>query len=161
MASERLGHLHGERPHASGRADDQHALPRPNPSSIAKGLKRGGAGGGNRRRLLEGEVRRLWGDLVHSSGRELGECAVARSEHIIARPKPRDALADRLDAARDILAPNANLRRAEPRDHAKHQREAGHDVPVADEDARREDPNEYLPVTHHRCIDVFESQDIR
>ena len=73
---------------------------------IAHSLERLGAGGGNGRHLLEGEVRWLGGDLVRSSSRVLGECAVAGGEYLIARLKLRDVLADRLDTTRDILSSN-------------------------------------------------------
>src|SRR2546427_284060 len=94
VGPDRLGDLPGERPPASRRADDQHLLPRLNPSHVAKTLERGAAGGGNGRRLLEVEVRRLGRNLVLPSCRVLGEGAAAGAEQLIARLELRDILAD-------------------------------------------------------------------
>jgi hypothetical protein len=160
VTSERLGDLYGERPNASRRADDQHLLPRLNLPHVAQSLERGGAGGGNGRRLLEGEVRRLGRNLVRSSGRVLGEGAVAGAEHLIARLEPRHILADRLDATCDILAPNADFGTAEPRGHADQVGKARHDVPVPDEYARRLNAEQHVATADHRLLDVLEFQDI-
>src|SRR5206468_104586 len=77
VASEGLGDLHDERPTAPRRTDDEHRLSLLNLADLSDGLERGRAGDGNSRRLLEGEVRRLRGDLVRPCGRIFGERAVA------------------------------------------------------------------------------------
>jgi hypothetical protein len=70
-----LGDLHGERPHASRRADDQDLVPRLDQSVIAQTLQRRQRGHGYGRRLLEREVGRLQLQEVIRSGYVLGEGA--------------------------------------------------------------------------------------
>jgi hypothetical protein len=85
---------------------------------------------------------------------------MAGPEQLIARLKPRDISAHRLDPTRHILSPNTGLRRAEPADEADQVRLARHEVPVADEDARRVDADEHLVVADHRHVDVPEVQHV-
>ena len=74
---------------------------------------------------------------------QVGDEALA--EDLVARLEPRHVLADRLDRARDIHAPNTSLGRAEPEAHDAQQAGlARHHVPVTDVEASRLDAYEHV-----------------
>jgi hypothetical protein len=106
---EHLRKLHGKRAHPSRGANDQGPLLGLNPSLVPQTLEGGASGDGHARRLFEGEARRLGRKVLGSSARVLGEGPAATAEHLIARPKLRDILADRLDAPGDIPAQHSLL----------------------------------------------------
>ena len=125
------------------------------PAGVAKRLEGGAGGGGYGCRLLEGEVRRLERERVFSGGCVLGKGAVAGAEDLVAGLEPRHVLADRLDGAGDIHAPNTSLGCAEPEAHDAHQvRLPGHHVPVADVDAGRPDADEHVVVADRRACSI-------
>ena len=138
----------------------QNVLAGLNPPLVAESLERGGPGNGDRRRLLEGEVGRLGCERALSSGRVLGEGPVAGAEHLVARREARYVLADRLDDAGDVLAPDADPRGAEPEARTDRVREARHHEPVPDEQDRRVDAQHNVGIAGHRLIDVLKPQDV-
>jgi hypothetical protein len=145
LGAEGLGDLHGERAHASGRADDQYVLSRPQVRVVADGLQGGGRRAGHGRGLLEAQVSRLEGQAVRPGGRVLGEGALAGAEHFIARFKPGDIPADGLDRPGDGQARNPGLRPAQPEADDPHQVGlAGHQVPSAPVDIRGPDADQNL-----------------
>ena len=75
LGAEGLGDLHGERPHASRRADDQDLVPRLDPSVIAQTLQGRQRGHGYRRRLAEREVGRFQLQEVIRGGYVFSESA--------------------------------------------------------------------------------------
>jgi hypothetical protein len=113
--------------------------------------------------LLEGEVRGLGRELARSRDRVLGERARRGAEHLVARPEPRDAVADRFDASRDVLPEDATLGPTESEGGnrgADQVRQARHDVPVPDEQARPEHAEQHLAGADLRPLDLLELQDI-
>jgi len=100
VRAERLGDLHGERPHASRRTVDQDLLPWLDLALIANSLEGGECGHPNGRGLLEREVGRLERKVVLSSTRILGKGAFAPAEYLITWLKLLHVLADRLDLPR-------------------------------------------------------------
>jgi len=69
---------------------------------------------GERGGRLGGEVRRLAGERLLRSARELGVRALARAEDLVARREPGHAGADRLDRARERDPRDGLLRPPEP-----------------------------------------------
>jgi hypothetical protein len=77
--------------------------------------------------------------------------------------EPGHLLADRLDAAGEVHAPNGDLGSAQP--HGWYQEadevgQAGHDVPDAPVQPGRMDPHQHLVVGGRRLVDVPELQDV-
>ena len=84
-----------------------------------------------------------WSSLAR---RVLGEGAGAPAEHLVARAKALDVLADRFDRARDVRPRDRVLRLAQPGGHAHDEGRAGHEDPVADMDRGRVDADQDLVV---------------
>ena len=159
FSAERLGDLHGERAHASRRADDQHLLSRLH-VRLADGLQRGTSGDGDGRGLLEGQVRRLGCELARLDAGVLGEGAVAGAVDLVARLELGHVLADGLDRSGEGPARVGGLGRADAEAREAHRvRQAGHAVPRAHVDAGGRHPHEYLVVADRRPGELVELQD--
>src|ERR671919_540845 len=66
-----------------------------------------------------------------------------RAEHLVARSKLRDFVADRFDGAREVGAEHAFLRLAQPHLHAPDPGRARHGVPVASVHRGSADPHQH------------------
>jgi hypothetical protein len=140
------------------------------PATVAQALKGGARGGGNGRRLLEAEIRRLGRQhtaaadaaLAGSSGAGvLGEGAAAGAEHLLPRLKLRHVLAHRLDAPGDVPAHDARLRPAQPEAHQAHEvGPAGQQMPHIGTDAGCPNAYKHFVVPDDRQVDVVERQHV-
>jgi hypothetical protein len=129
---------------------------------VAQALQGGQAGDGDRRGLLEGEVRRLGRELVLRSAGVLGEGALAEAEHLIAGLESGHLVADRFHDPGDVRARDRGLGRAEPVARQAHRvRQAGHEVPHAPVHARRTHAYQYLAGGYLGRTDVPELEHIR
>ncbi len=93
--------------------------------------------------------------------RVLGASAVARPEHVVARLEPRDAPADRFDAAGDVDAGTRRLRPAQPSGRQAHERRlAAHHAPVERVEPGRVDFDRHFVVFGDGLGRFDETQDI-
>src|SRR5438552_13626235 len=102
FGAKRFGDLHRECTVATRGSIDQDLLTWLDLALVAKQLESGRCRHADGRGLLEGEVCRLRNELVHRSGRVLGEGARAPTEYLIAGPKAGHAIADCLDRSRYV-----------------------------------------------------------
>ena len=112
-------------------------LPLLHPSLVTDSLERAGAGDGDGRGMLVGQVRGFGREQTLGDRYVLGEGTRAGAEHVVALAEPGDTLADGLDATCHLLTRDAGLGAEEAELRADRIREARDDMPVADEDTRR------------------------
>ena len=108
LGFERLGDLHGVASNAAGRAGDHDLLSGFDATEL-NGLHGGGGGYGHGRCLHGGRISPVAGKLRRLGARVSGEGALGDAEHLVAYLECGHVLADRLDAARDLPAPDARL----------------------------------------------------
>ena len=117
------GDLGGGSADSAEAAVDEDRLPGLELAFVDQGLKGGGASGGDRGGLFEGEFRGLLRDPLLVGDDHLGEGTAGLdlrgAEHVVADGEPGHALADRLDDAGEVVA------------HAPWERAAGHDLHLA------------------------------
>jgi hypothetical protein len=158
--AQRLRDLHGERAHAPRRADDQDLLTGLDAPVVADGLQGGAPEDGDGRRLVEGEIRRLRGELVGSGSRVLGEGAGRRPEHLVARREAGHVGTDRLDRSGQVPARVGVLRPAETEARQPDgEGQAGHDVPGPPVHARRVHPHQDLALPDGRPVDLCDPEE--
>ena len=116
------------------------------PPDVGHGLQRGEPGDRDDCGLLEGEVRRLAGELVLAGDGVLGERARGDPEHLVADGEPGHRGADGHDGAGDVAAGHRVLRPAEAEHEAQQVGLAGHQVPGAAVETGRVHPHEHLLV---------------
>src|SRR5215204_6238381 len=149
VRSERLGDLHSVGPHSSRGTDDKHFLPWLYLSLIAQGLQGGRPHDGYHRRLLEGEVRRLGGELVLPSTHVLGVGALSDAEHLIAWLEPAHILAHRLHHPGHVRADDGVVGCAEAvAREAYRVGQTHHDVPDVPTHTGRMHVNQHLLVSY-------------
>ncbi len=158
--SESLRNLYGEGSDSSRRADDQNPLPRLDLPVVAQALQGGQAGDGDRRRLLEGEVRGPVRELLLPSERILGEGALADAEHLVAGLEAGHVLADRLHDPGEVHAGYGGLGHTEPKRQSSEVGQTGHQVPHALVHTGRMHAHQRLVVAHLGLIDLSEFQDL-
>ena len=153
---ERLGDLHRVRPHATARADDERPLARLHAALLPHCLEGRDGGRRQRRRLLEGQTRRLRGAPVHPDGGVLGEGAVAGAEHLVALPERGDLLPHRLHDARHVHPDHRVAGLTDPEGETAQVGQPGHDVPHTAVDPGRPYPYQHLPRLDRRLLHVPE-----
>jgi len=154
--AERLGELDRVRPHPAGRPEDQHPLTRLDLANVAERLEGGEPGDGHDRRLLEGQVGRLEGQVARRHAHVLGVGAVGPAQHLVTRLEPGHVAADRLDGPGDVHAPDPDLGPAHAEaDEADQVRQAGHEVPDAPVQAGGTHPHQHLVVLWRGPVDVL------
>jgi hypothetical protein len=122
--------LHGKGYDAAAGTVDEHALSGANPRPVAQPKQRREPGDVERRRLLEGDARRLRRQSLLGGHGEFGEAAVRPSQHLGPRLEQRDVLSDRQHAAGEIDAADAVLRRPDGLEEWNEERHAPRQVPV-------------------------------
>ena len=110
LGAERLRDLYGECADTAGGAVDEDVLSRLHLPVVPEPLQRGECRDRDRRRLLEGQVRRLGRDPTVHRAHDLCERSGVRAEHFVAGPKIVDVLADGLDDPREVVSREARLR---------------------------------------------------
>src|SRR5206468_8923236 len=160
LGAEGLGDLHGERPHASRRADDQHLVSRRDPTVIAQTLQRRQRGHWYGRRLVEREVGRFQLQEAIRDGYVFSKSAKPVSEegpeHLVTWLELRDVLTDRFDLPCHVGTKDTVLRLAQPRLQARDVWAASHEVPVEAVDRSRVNAYQHLIVFDERLVDVLE-----
>ena len=154
--------LHGERPDASARSDDQDALRRRlNTSVVADRLQGGVSGDRGGGGLLEAHVVRLRSEAISAGYGVLGEGTPARPEHLVPRPKRTRVCTDRLDPSRHVVSEQRVLRRTDAEARQAHRvRHPGHQVPDALIDARCMHAHQHLTLTGDGLGDLPEPQNV-
>ena len=152
--------LDGERAHAAGGADHQHALICLHPAVIAERLQGGAPCDRDARRLLERH--RLWlsREPVDLRARELRERAVGRTEDRIPRREVGHPWPGDLDDAGDVASDVRVLRTPEARNQPHEERLAAHQVPLDGVRGRGVDPQEHLALARLRDLDLLEPQHV-
>ena len=107
--------------------------------------------------LLEGEVRRFARQLVLARGGELGERALADTEHLVTGLEARDLTADRNHHTRHVEAGNRVLGRAQADHQACGIGHTGHQMPGAPVEAGGADLHQHLVGSDHRPLDLGHS----
>ena len=126
LRSERLGDLHGVAADTARGTDDQHLLSCLQAADVAQSAQCGHPGDRHGSGLLEGEVRGLERELVLARSGELGERALADTEHLVAGLEARDLIADGNHHTRHIEAGNGVLRRAQAGHQSRGVGQTGH-----------------------------------
>ena len=160
LGTERLGDLHGVAAHAARRAGDEDPLPGLHAAGVADGLQGGEPGDRNHGGLLEGEVRRLAGELRLLGDGVLGERAGADPVHLVAGGEPRDSGAYGHDRAGEVEARHPALGGAQPGHEACHAGQAGHEVPGTAIEAGGPDGDEHLAVARGGHVEAARPQDV-
>src|SRR6266566_7468231 len=159
LGAEGLGDLHGERAHASRRADDQHPLPGLHLRVVAHGLQRGERGDGDGRRLLEGKVGGLGCQPGRPGADVRGEGSVAGAVDLIARLEPGHLLTGGLDRSRQAATGVGGLGPAKPEARQTDGvRQARHQMPRAPVHAGGMHPHEDLVGCDRRPGDLGEPE---
>ena len=160
LGAERLGDLHGERAHASRRADDQHLLPgctRPLSRTAwsAATAEMGTAAACSNDRFAGLRASCPGSDDVRTRRRSRRSAV-----DLVARLELGDVLADGLDRSREAPPGLRRLGRAEPEADARRieVRQAGHQMPRAQVHAGRRHPHEDLVVADRGPGDLGESE---
>jgi hypothetical protein len=132
VGPERLGQLHREGADPARGADDQHLLAGLDAAGVGQGLKSGAGGDRDHGRLLEGQVRRLAGELVLPDRGVLGEGTAADPEHLVTGGEPGHRRTDRGHRACHVQPGHEVLRATQPEaEDAEQVGPAGHQVPRA------------------------------
>ena len=161
VRAERLRDLHGERPHAPRRTDDQDLLLWLHSSLVTKTLQGRQSGQRYRRRLLERQVGRLQPQRAFRNSCVLGETTrLGIAEDLIAWVKPRHVLADRLDLPCDVASEDSVLWFTQSGLGPHDVGQASHEMPVSGIGGGCTDAHEHLIVFGNRLVDVLELQDI-
>ena len=125
-------------------------MPGPHLTHVPDPAQGGRCRHGHRRRLLEGQARRLGHHLVRFGARVLGECARAEAEHLVAGLQPAHVRTDRLHPARGVDPGHPGLRLGQP--HASHEprdeRVATQDVPVVRVERGGVHPDQHVVGAH-------------
>ena len=129
--------------------------------SIPEGLQGRGRRDGDRRGLLERQVRRLGDEVADASGHVFGECAAPAAEDRIAGAKLGDITTDRFDDAGDIDAREHLVRSTKAGREAGEDRPAARRMPVRRIDRGRSDPHQDPVIAYCRDLDLAQLQDIR
>ena len=136
-------------------------LARLEPSDVEKALQGGESGDRHDRRLVEGEVRRLAGELVLAGGRVLGEGASADPEDLVADFEPGHVRTDRHDRAGDVEPEHGVLGFAEAGAHEAEQvGHAGHEVPGAAVHPGRVHANQHLVGADGWPVDLLDAENV-
>jgi hypothetical protein len=159
--SKRFGDLHGERTHASRRANNQDPLPCLYPSSIAETLKGGECRDGYGCSLLKRDAGRFRQESVPSTTHEFGEGALAQAEYFITWLKLRDVPAGRLDMPRNIDSQDTGPGFEEAASHAQEIRQPSHVVPIEWIDGSGADSHQHVVGFDSRLVQLLEFQNVR
>ena len=112
--------------------------------------------------MLERHVRGLCDESVFRHAGVLGESAeLARTEHLVIRPKLANAVADRLDSSRQVEAEHRPPRLQQTDAEPDEERLAPKQDAIGRIDGRRVDPDEHLARCGRRPRNLLEPEHLR